>query len=207
MKLSETKAEALSSLTDEQLARLIYGGIQDTGTQADVALLLGTSPKICRERAEQAAALYQAGRVRYIMPTGGVAWDYEGDRITEAEFMRQVLLNQGVPDEAILLENEARTTKENMLYGAIQINRLLKLQNVRTVCIVTSANHMRRSLALASWLLPRSLQISGSPANFPADPVHALRTSTALRDTALREVELMKGLIDCGVIEDLEYSS
>ena len=205
MKLSELNSDQIASLSAEQLATLIYGGIRDGGECADAALLLGSRPEWCHERAVTAAELYRAGRVRYIMPTGGVEWDWQGVPVSEAYYMRKVLLEQGVPDDAILLENEARTTKENMICGALELNRRLKLQNVRRVAIVTTAYHMRRSLALADWLLPRSIACFGVPSLLPDDPVRAIRDSDSLRRSAIREVTLIKGLTDSGMIEDPDY--
>lgn len=203
MKLSETKPEALEMLSEEQMAHILFDGVADDGKRADVALLLGSRPVWCHPRALAAAELYHAGRVSYIMPTGGVEWEHEGERISEAHYMRRVLLAQGVPDEAILLENEATTTKENMLYGVIQINRHLKLQNARRICIVTSANHMRRSMGLARWLMPRTAELSCYPSELPADPVAAIRELGKERN--LRAIKLLQGLIQNGFIEEIEY--
>ena len=203
MKLSETKSEALEMLSEEQLAHIIFDGVADDGKCADVALLLGSRPEWCHDRALAAAELYHAGRVSYVMPTGGVEWEHEGERISEAHYMRRVLLERGVPDEAILLENEATTTKENMLYGAIQINRQLKFQNAKRVCIVTSANHMRRSMGLANWLMPRTTELSSYPSELPDDPTEAIRELG--RERSLRAVKLLRGLIQNGFIEEIEY--
>ena len=203
MKLSELETEQIENLTVEQLARIVYDGVCDDGKDADVALLLGSRPQWCHERAVAAAELYFAGRVRYIMPSGGVAWDVDGVSLTEAEYMRSVLLSLGVPDEAILLENEATTTKENMLYGTIQINRRFRLENAKRICIVTSAGHMRRSMALARWLLPRSAELSSYPAGIPENPVAFLRANGTTK--ALRCVKLLRELIGHGLIEDIEY--
>ena len=203
MKLSETTLQQLDSLCAEQIAHIVYDGVGDDHKSADVALLLGSRPEWCHERAVAAAELYAAGRVRYIMPSGGVEWEANGTRMTEAEYMQSVLLSLGVPDEAILLENEATSTKENMLYGAILINRRLRFEQVKRVCIVTSAGHMRRSMALARWLMPRSMTLSSYPSNLPEDPVSFLQENGTTK--ALRCVKLLKGLIDHGLIEDIEY--
>lgn len=205
MKLSQIQMQEIPQLPVEQLAALLYGNVRDDGRSADVALLLGTSPKYhCERRALKAAELWHEGRFPYVVPTGGVEWDFYGEKMTEAEFMKKILLENGVPEEAILLENEATTTKENMMYGAIVLNRRLKLQNVKHVCIVTAANHMQRSMALAKLLLPRSVQISSAPSDIPQDAAQALREDSFLLQTAIRGIELTKGLIDNGLIDDIE---
>ena len=195
MKLSEVKN--CDTLTEQELESIVYGVTGDVDPAADAILLLGSRPEFCHERAVEAARLYHLGLAPVIIPSGGVEWEHEGEMLTEAHYMRRVLLSCGVPDEAITLENEATTTKENMMFGAVQLNRRLRIQKVRRLCIVTSANHMRRSLALAKWLLPRNLEIVGSAA-----PKGDWYTTKQLRT----EVKLMWGLIQNGVIDDVEFS-
>ena len=202
MRLSEVKD--LNSLTYEQMHEIVYGGVKDDGKSADVAFLLGSRPDVCKSRAEGAARLYKAGRVKYIVPSGGVEWDYGGGRISEANYMTEILLSEGVPREAIILENEARTTKENMLFSVVQINRELRLENVSSVIIVTSSNHIRRSMGLAKWLLPRTMEISA----YPTDEIYPVSVWTSvpeLKAVMKSSVSLKKGLIDHGFIEDIEF--
>ena len=202
MKLSQISLEALPSLCDTDLRTILYDGtIADTGESADAALLLGTRPPASGVRALGAAELYRAGRVPYIVPSGGVIWEYEGNALTEAQYMADILMQSGVPQEAILMEGEALTTKENMIYGTLQLNRHRKIKNVGSVCIVTSAEHMRRSLALAHLLLPRTFRICAAPAtkprlSFETQEEHAL---------ALREVALLHGLIRDRLIDDITF--
>ena len=46
--------------------------VRDDGQSGEVALLLGTWPEQTLGRAHAAAELYHAGRVKYIVPSGGV---------------------------------------------------------------------------------------------------------------------------------------
>ena len=200
MKLSQITTQQIKLLSDQQLNSIVFGGegadnVTDSGC-ADVALLLGTRPDIAKERAEAAAELYLGGRVRHIIPTGGVEWETDGRTVSEARYMADILCSLGVPEDAITLEEEARTTKENMICSTLQINRRLRLQHTKTCMIVTSASHLRRSLALAKLLLPRSMTISGFAAGC---------ASATPRETLLSEAELMHGLIEHGLIEDIEY--
>ena len=203
MKISKASLEALWALTPEQKYELNCGEIRDDGVTAEVALLLGTSPEKAIERALAAAELYRAGRVKYIVPSGGVRWEYEGENPSEAELMARVLQENGVPREAIFLENDARTTKENMLCGAIVIHRALSLTKIDHVIIVTSHDHMKRSIGLAKSLLPRTLTVSAYPA-FPtisreeylADCENVKRLDNSLR--------LMKELVEQGFMDDFD---
>lgn len=203
MKLSQLSNAQISALSNEQLSHIVYDGIADTGECADVALLLGTDPvHNCKGRALWAAQVYKAGRVNYVIPTGGVTHDFAEGRCTEAEYMQNVLLDAGVPADAVILENEARTTKENMVCGTFQIARKLLIQNVKSVMIVSAKAHMRRSLALAAILLPRHVRICAS---FCPDTPEGVQwwEDDAVRQDVIREAQLIADLIRQGLMEEI----
>lgn len=118
------------------------------------------------DRVWHAARLYHAGKAPLIIVSGG-AMEWHGERGSEAEAMRELLVAFGVPDSAIRLEDRSRSTRENALYTA-------PLVGEHPVLLVTSAQHMPRSLATF-----RAVGINAVPA--PADfavipePLHLLR--------------------------------
>lgn len=203
MKITEAKKETLMALSPREKYDFVCGDIRDDGMSAPVALLLGGNPNNARNRALAAAELYRAGRVPYIIPSGGVKWDIDGEMISESHFMKRILMENGVPEEAIILENQATTTVENMIFGTLQIYRKLKFKNAPHVIIVTSEAHMKRSMALAKAIMPRALTFSAYPAfhNAPTDEWFESETNLKAIDT---EVRLLKDLADSGFIEDFE---
>ena len=203
MKITEAKKETLMALSPREKYDFVCGDIRDDGMSAPVALLLGGNPNNARNRALAAAELYRAGRVPYIIPSGGVKWDIDGEMISESHFMKRILTENGVPEEAIILENQATTTVENMIFGTLQIYRKLKFKNAPHVIIVTSEAHMKRSMALAKAIMPRALTFSAYPAfhNAPTDEWFESETNLKALDT---EVRLLKDLADSGFIEDME---
>jgi uncharacterized SAM-binding protein YcdF (DUF218 family) len=204
MKITEMKKEELMALPYKEKYDFVCRGIADDGMSAPVALLLGGNPNNARNRALAAAELYLAGRVQHIIPSGGVKWDIDGEMISESNFMKRVMMEKGVPEEAIILENQATTTVENMIFGTLQIYRKLKFKNALHVIVVTSEIHMKRSLSLAKALMPRLLSFSTYPAfhNAPTDEWFESETNLKAIDT---EVRLLKDLADSGLIEDIEF--
>lgn len=201
MKLSEVTKEFIAQMPFEAKYDFICGNIVDDGKSAPVALLLGGNPNNAVPRAKAAAELYRSGRISYIVPSGGVEWDFFGEQVSEANYMKRVLIENGVPEKAIILENEARTTKENMIYGTLQINRKLHFEKVDHVIIVTSRSHMKRSIALAKAFLPRKVTVSAYPANHEATIAGLNESSGAW---IAKELDLIKKLVDSGVVEDME---
>jgi len=195
MLLSQTSPEQMAQLTDAQKKTIIYPAVRDDGLSYDAALVLGG--QLCEERAAAAAQLYHAGRVSRFIPTGGVEWDRGGEKISEALYLARLLRGHGIPEEAIFVENEARTTVENMIYGTLQIQRKLRIKNVHSVCVVTSDWHLKRSVGLAQLLLPRTVTVSGyAPEG----------TDPAWLDYYIKyELPLLKRYVDDGLIPDIEY--
>lgn len=94
------------------------------------------------DRVLHAARLFRAGKAPLVVPSGGrLPWSATAR--TDAAEMADLLAEWGVPREAIVLEEKARTTSEN----AVETAKLLRARGVRRVLLVTSSLHMRRSLA------------------------------------------------------------
>lgn len=94
------------------------------------------------DRILHAARLYRAGKAPLVVPSGGrLPWSDRGR--SEAAEMAALLVEWGVPGEAIVLEESARTTSEN----AVESGKLLRARGIRRLLLVTSSLHMRRALA------------------------------------------------------------
>lgn len=92
------------------------------------------------DRVRAAAQVYHAGKTPLLVLSGGgdpARWSP-----SEAEAMRTVLREFGVPDTAMLLEGRSRDTRENARFSA----ELLRARSIDRVLLVTSALHMRRAL-------------------------------------------------------------
>lgn len=93
------------------------------------------------DRIWHAARLYRAGVAPWIVVSGGSVWGAR--RQTEAEAMRTLLLDLGVPEAFVILEDRSRTTREN----AERTARLAEARDFTRIVLVTSATHMPRAAA------------------------------------------------------------
>ena len=91
------------------------------------------------DRIDRAAALYFAGRAPKILLSGGAL---EG-KVSEARIMAKVLRQRGVPESALILENDSRHTYENAQFS----DRVMQHAQLKRALLVTSALHMPRALA------------------------------------------------------------
>jgi len=95
------------------------------------------------DRVRKAAQLFHAGRGRVIIASGGnLPWSPFAE--SEAESIKTLLLEWGVPASAIVLEGESRNTRENAFYSVALMDKL----GCDTPLLVTSAAHMKRSVAV-----------------------------------------------------------
>jgi len=205
MKLSQISMDQLSGLSTEQIDRIVFSGKEETQEKGIAAILLGGNPLVLPERAKAAAELYHQNVVPYIIPTGGVRWDTDHGQMSEAEYLSALLVEAGVPQSAIILENEATTTRENMLYAALLMEKHLHPRGKYRLYIVTSPSHVKRSLAFASLYLPRRAVLSGysdstSPGNAGVWMQDAFQSSRVYRELAE-----IKKTVDCGDMDDIDF--
>ena len=93
------------------------------------------------DRYWHAARLYRAGKAPLVIVSGGRTSGL-GPGLTEAASGRLFLLDMGVPASAIVVEDQALTTRGNAWYVA----EMLEQRGIERFLMVTSALHMRRSV-------------------------------------------------------------
>jgi uncharacterized SAM-binding protein YcdF (DUF218 family) len=130
---------------------MTYVGIQGTKDEtrpADAALVLGFAldargaarPQLVG-RIEHAVRLQQRGMVPRLVLSGGV----EKAGHTEAAVMRDFALARGVPPEALILDESARSTIENFACSVPLFEKL----GAHRILVVTEPWHMPRAMLLA----------------------------------------------------------
>lgn len=111
---------------------IVFGAAVSHGSQP--------GPAITR-RVAAAADLYRQGQVNRLVLTGGRG---EGNANTEAEVMQRVALQQGIAAADITLENNARSTWENLL-----LSRNLT-SDCKSVVAISDQYHLGR-IRLLAW--------------------------------------------------------
>jgi uncharacterized SAM-binding protein YcdF (DUF218 family)/glycosyltransferase involved in cell wall biosynthesis len=93
-----------------------------------------------QERVKLAVDLYRRQYAGHLVFSTGYAFAFP-----EAEVMRELALALGVPEAAIVLETQAASTYENVVF----VTRILEQHGWRSALLVTSPYHTRR--ALLTW--------------------------------------------------------
>ncbi len=125
------------------LAQFAFFGTTDYRRAADVIVVpgakvheSGVASISLRDRVDTATELYRAGLAPTIIMSGGVG--EEG--FDESEVMRDIALEQGVPDDAIILDHEGITSDATVA----NTTALFRERGDRTVMVVSHFYHLPR---------------------------------------------------------------
>ena len=138
--------------------------LADAPASADIIFVPGNGHAL---PSELAARLYRAGYAPRILPSGRYAIGtsgfagqksgsrrYEGEFETEWAFMRHILMENGVPDNAILREDEATYTYQNAIYSRRRTDAERIVVSRAIICCMPV--HARRSRMYYETLYPEA---------------------------------------------------
>lgn len=142
----EIKAVPFSDLTRSYT----YGILLCGAAQSEVGPSDRVYIRSAADRVNHTLQLYKTGKIQKIIISGGSGRLIDiGTR--EADELASLLRLMGVPESDLLVENTSRNTHES----ALEVAALLKTRTRPSDCLlITSASHMRRSLATftrAGW--------------------------------------------------------
>ena len=121
---------------------------KDETQNADAAIILGAAATdegvspVFRERINHGIWLYQNGYVKKLIITGGYG---DGNLYSDSYIGKQYAIGQGIPEDAILLEEASTITEEN-LENAMEV---MKNNGYDTALIVSDPLHMKRAMLMA----------------------------------------------------------
>ena len=127
------------------------GPAEDPEGQADIAIVLGAAvdgrepSPVFAARLDHAIGLYRTGRVGGLLLTGARSPE---DELSEAVAGRLYAMKGGVPADAILIEEQSRTTFQNL----VNARGIMRGEGISTALVVSDPLHLRRALAMAHAL-------------------------------------------------------
>jgi len=113
------------------------------------------------DRFIQALKLFQNGKVKHILVTGGNGSLFP-DSFREGDWVKTQLLEFNVPDSCIMIEDQSRNTIEN---AAFSKQKLDSAHIKGPYVLITSAFHMRRSLQI---FRKTKIEVTPFPCNYLA---------------------------------------
>ena len=129
------------NIDDEIIRRVLFSSVTVEYLEADCLILFGCHIKLLLdERISLAINILHRKKISKIIITGGVG--VHGD-FNEAEYMKEKLLDNGISEEMILVENKSTTTEENII-NSIKILRKNNLIDNKNIVLVSNQAHLRR---------------------------------------------------------------
>jgi uncharacterized SAM-binding protein YcdF (DUF218 family) len=116
---------------------IVLGGITARSGSTGSPVLSGSADRLFR-----AVRLCRAGNAPRIIVCGGHA-PWSANDVSEAVLIANLLLELGVPSDALVLETKSRDTHESVA----NIKAMFAARGWTSGLLVTSATHMRRALA------------------------------------------------------------
>lgn len=190
-------------LTNDVIDRLLFDGLSDNGASVDCIIVLD-SIKAAKYRVPVAVEAFFAGRAEKIMLCGGKARDFSGVCMTEAENMSEKALELGVPESSIIIEKNSQNTIENILCSLLELQRSMWLNKVKSVLLVTTTYHMRRSLHIAKYLFPFHIGVYPCPADDTTTKRDNWMNTPKGIDRVNKEALNIVRCVNNGVIPDFE---
>jgi uncharacterized SAM-binding protein YcdF (DUF218 family)/glycosyltransferase involved in cell wall biosynthesis len=108
-----------------------------------------------QERVKQAIDLYKSGYANYMVLSSGYVYSFR-----EAEVMRALALDNGVPSSAIALELKAKSTYDNVRF----VKEILDDHHFTKILLVSSPYHMRRAVMTWQEVVPGITVVPTPPA-------------------------------------------
>src|SRR5678815_348260 len=130
-------------------ASVLLWGARDRARTSDAIVVLGAAQyvgrpsPVLRARLDHALDLWQRGLAPRLIFTGGTG---VGDTTSEAAVSRNYALRHGVPDTAILMETEGRTTRESLA----AVSAIMHARQLHTAILVSDPFHMLRLRILST---------------------------------------------------------
>lgn len=169
------------------VARLLAPVSNTALTRFDAIIVLGTpadsdgnpTPALSA-RVTEGVHEYERGVAPRLILTGGAARNH----FVEARVMARSAHAQGIPEQAIILEPEARDTIENACYAV----RIMKAHGWRSAEVVSNASHLPRTALIFSEL-PLAWRTHAAP---PLEPQPAAYQWAA---EAVEDLKTMRYLV------------
>ena len=147
--------------TQQAITEFLF--LRDQPARVDICVVVGSR---YAETMDGAIELWRRGWTPKILITGH--GPKEG-QAKEADLFQEYAIKQGVPAEAILIEREARHTRDNFELSEPIVAAELGWERVGRVAIVGKPYHMRRALMTAQKFWPPHIEYVMLPSNLPQD--------------------------------------
>jgi vancomycin permeability regulator SanA len=159
-----------------------YDGLHDYRGKADIAVVLGNYvypngqlSQTLSGRVEKAYQLYKAGRVKWIMVSGGGGKNYDQPGIAEGTAMKGYLVVRGVPADRLIVDNNG----DNTYLTAKDFLPVADSLHCQSAIAVSSFYHITRTKYIIRKVGFKNIHSVSSDGFFSSDLYSVLRDCVA----------------------------
>lgn len=199
MKFTELDVD---NITNEIIEEIFFKIPPKEYSEADCLIIFGCHIKsLLDERLKLAVEILGTKKINKILLTGGVG---VYGNFNESEYMKEYLLNNGVKEENILIENKSTTTEENII-NSIEILKNNDLLIDKKIVLLSQAVHLRRiGLEVKKQLSDINFEMI-----YEYPKISSLSYENIIKDDELKlrasnEIKKIIRFIEEGIIEDEE---
>lgn len=190
------------NITDDIIKKVLFSTIKSEFLEADCLIIFGCHLKpLLDERLECAIKILKSKKIDTILLTGGIGVN---GNFNESEYMKKALLNFGIAENKILVDDRSTTTEENIV-NSIQILRDTNLINNKKIVLVSNQAHLRRiGMELKKQLNGDKFDIIYE---YPENSIISfdnVKNDNDLRNLATNEVKKIIRFIEQGIVDDEE---
>ena len=199
MRLTEINTQ---NITDDIIKKVLFSTIKSKFLEADCLIIFGCHLKpLLDERLECAIKILKSKKIDTILLTGGIGIN---GNFNESEYMKKALLNFGIAENKILVDDKSTTTEENIV-NSIQILRDNNLINNKKIVLVSNQAHLRRiGMELKKQLGGDKFDIIYE---YPENSIISfdnVKNDNDLKNLATNEVKKIIRFIEQGIVDDEE---
>ena len=164
------------------MVEVFWFGRHDDRRPADAIVVMGAAQwngrpsPVLAARLDHALALYRAHVAPLVIVTGG---KLPADRFTEAGVSRDYLVAHGVPADAVLAEDQGRTSWQELRTVSAMVHARVAGRRP-TVVLVSDPYHERRINGMAGELGLRPRPSPARTANEPLLPLHYIEEAVGV---------------------------
>lgn len=144
MKLSEINND---NFNDKEIEKIVFSNILDNGKSAKYGIVFG-SYTLQKYRIDTALKMYNEGRVKKLILSGGSGGisNKNNEKIPEADLMEKILIEKGINEQDLIIENTSNSTIENGINVANILNDLK--EDIHELILISSEFHLKRCMAI-----------------------------------------------------------
>lgn len=205
MKLSKIKiSDILFKVNASDLKKIVfYKENTYKKGKCDIGILLGGKSMI-PHRVEECIQLYKEGFIDKILISGGIGYVNIDRKTPEAHKLKNILINNGIPEDDIIIEDKSRSTIENIDYS---LNILKDMYDLDTISlgVITSDFHIKRCIELLRKRLGND-DIMAYPVLDGKTDIYTWNNHILSRQIILKEAINLVLLARKGMIEDININ-